>query len=273
MLMADSPQFVVVYLAAMRMGAIPVPVSTMLKADGVAELLQDSRARFLAVTREFAATAAGAAAQAPELAGILADEALTWGDAERGDADRGDADRGGPAGSPVPVHLLGALAAGPQRRGVYPTTADSPAFWLYTSGTTGRPRRRCTGTERSRWSARPMASRSSRSAPATGACPPPKRSSPTAWVTRCCSRCRWAPARSWSGPRPGPASSRTRPRNTARPCSSPGRRSSPACSGPGWPRTRWPGCGWRPGRGRRCRRRCTRGGPRTSGWTSWMASA
>ena len=41
MLMADSPQFVVVYLAAMRMGAIPVPVSTMLHVDGVAELLND----------------------------------------------------------------------------------------------------------------------------------------------------------------------------------------------------------------------------------------
>jgi acyl-coenzyme A synthetase/AMP-(fatty) acid ligase len=37
LLMADSPEFVVVYLAAMRMGAIPVPVSTMLHADDVAE--------------------------------------------------------------------------------------------------------------------------------------------------------------------------------------------------------------------------------------------
>ena len=120
MLMADSPQFVVVYLAAMRMGAIPVPVSTMLKADGVAELLQDSRARFLAVTREFAATAVAAAAAAPGLAGMLADEV--------------------PAGSPVPVHLLGELATGPADDEVYPTTADSPAFWLYTSGTTGQPK-------------------------------------------------------------------------------------------------------------------------------------
>ncbi len=120
MLMSDSPQFVVMYLAAMRMGAIPVPVSTMLHADGVAELLQDSRARFLAVTREFAATAAAAAAEAPELAGMLADEA--------------------PAASPVPVHLLDALAAGPPDDTVYPTTADSPAFWLYTSGTTGQPK-------------------------------------------------------------------------------------------------------------------------------------
>jgi benzoate-CoA ligase family protein len=120
MLMADSPQFVVMYLAAMRMGAIPVPVSTMSRANGVAELLQDSRARFLAVTREFAATAVEAAAQAPELAAMLADEA--------------------PPASPVPVHLLSELAAGPPDNAVYPTTADSPSFWLYTSGTTGRPK-------------------------------------------------------------------------------------------------------------------------------------
>ncbi len=130
MLMADSPQFVVVYLAAMRMGAIPVPVSTMLHADGVAELLQDSRARFLAVTREFAATAAAAAPEAPELTGILADEALS------GETPTGE----GRPGAPVPVHLLGALAAGPPDDVVYPTAADSPAFWLYTSGTTGRPK-------------------------------------------------------------------------------------------------------------------------------------
>src|SRR5438270_6312404 len=40
LLMADSPDFVVTYLAAMRMGAVPVPVSTMTRADGVAELLR-----------------------------------------------------------------------------------------------------------------------------------------------------------------------------------------------------------------------------------------
>ncbi len=120
MLMADSPQFVVVYLATMRMGAIPVPVSTMLHADGVADLLNDSRARFLAITREFAGTAVEAATAAPELLAILADEA--------------------PAAAPVPVHLLGALAAGPFAETVYPTVADSPAFWLYTSGTTGLPK-------------------------------------------------------------------------------------------------------------------------------------
>src|SRR6202167_18214 len=120
MVMSDSPAFVGVYLAAMRVGAIPVPVSTMLRADGVAELLRDSRARFLAITGEFAAVAESAAAAAPELAGVLADVPL--------------------AASPRPGHHLDDLAAYPPDESVYDTTADSPAFWLYTSGTTGTPK-------------------------------------------------------------------------------------------------------------------------------------
>jgi benzoate-CoA ligase family protein len=120
MLMADSPQFVVVFLAALRMGAIPVPASTMLRADGVAELLRDSRARLLAVTSEFAGTAMRAAGSARELFGILADRV--------------------PAAAPLPVYRLDELAAGPNEETVYATDGDSPAFWLYTSGTTGTPK-------------------------------------------------------------------------------------------------------------------------------------
>ncbi len=119
MVMADSPHFAVVYLAALRVGAIPVPVSTMLHADGIAELLRDSRARYLAVTHEFAAAAESAAAAASELTGILADRPLT---------------------ASIPVHGLGELAAAAPDESVYDTTADSPAFWLYTSGTTGTPK-------------------------------------------------------------------------------------------------------------------------------------
>jgi benzoate-CoA ligase family protein len=123
MVMADSPHFAVVYLAAMRVGAIPVPVSTMLHAVGIAELLRDSRARFLAVTREFAAAAESAAAAAPELAGILADH---------------------PLAASIPVHGLDELAGDADQsvagQPVYGTSPDSPAFWLYTSGTTGTPK-------------------------------------------------------------------------------------------------------------------------------------
>ena len=110
MVMADSPHFVVVYLAAMRIGAVPVPVSTMLRADDIAELLHDSRARLLAITHEFAAVAESAAAMAPGLLAVL-------GEAE-----------------------LDALAATAPDDLVYDTDGDSPAFWLYTSGTTGTPK-------------------------------------------------------------------------------------------------------------------------------------
>jgi benzoate-CoA ligase family protein len=124
MVMADSPHFVTLYLAAMRIGAIPVPVSTMLHSDGIAELLRDSRARFLAVTADFAAAGVTASASAPELAGILAD---------------------GPVDVVLPVHLFDDLAATAVNGtggddSVYDSAPDSPAFWLYTSGTTGTPK-------------------------------------------------------------------------------------------------------------------------------------
>ena len=120
MVMADSPDLVVVYLAAMRAGAIPVPTSTMLHSDGIAELLRDSRARFLAVTADFAAAALPAAAASPELTAVLSDAPL--------------------AGCPRPVHLFDELAAAAPDDLVYDTAPDSPAFWLYTSGTTGTPK-------------------------------------------------------------------------------------------------------------------------------------
>jgi benzoate-CoA ligase family protein len=122
MVMADSPEFIVTYLAAMRIGAIPVPVSTMLRADGIAELLRDSRARLLAVTHEFAEAAAEAAASAPELAGLVcAPPAVAQA-----------------ARLAIPVHSLSDLATAAPDESVYDTSADAPAFWLYTSGTTGQ---------------------------------------------------------------------------------------------------------------------------------------
>jgi benzoate-CoA ligase family protein len=130
MVMADSPHFAVVYLAAMRVGAIPVPVSTMQRRDGIAELLRDSRAKFLAVSSEFAAAAESAAAAAPELAGVLADVPLSTAG---GTSPR-------EAAGTRPVYLLDDLAASAPDDYVYDTSPDSPAFWLYTSGTTGDPK-------------------------------------------------------------------------------------------------------------------------------------
>ncbi|MWA03263.1 benzoate-CoA ligase family protein [Actinomadura sp. LD22] len=121
MFMADSPEFVTVFLAALRIGAVPVPVSTMLHADGLAELLRDSRARLLAVTAEFADVAVRAAASAPELIGVLTGEGVQVSTA-------------------LPMHALSELARAEPDGAPHATFADSPAFWLYTSGTTGTPK-------------------------------------------------------------------------------------------------------------------------------------
>jgi benzoate-CoA ligase family protein len=107
MMMSDTPDFVAVFLAAMRIGAVPVPVSTMLRADGLAGLLHDSRAPFLAVSGEFAGLVAAAG---PESVRVLRPDDIDG------------------------------LAHGEPDDEVYPTVEDSPAFWLYTSGTTGRPK-------------------------------------------------------------------------------------------------------------------------------------
>jgi acyl-coenzyme A synthetase/AMP-(fatty) acid ligase len=116
MVMADSPEFVITYLAAMRIGAVPVPISTMLRAGDIAEILADSRARIVAVSSAYRDVVAGALGfpGVSEVIAVVTDAGPT---------------------EPVaglPTTALGQLAAETPDE-IYPTTADSPAFWLYTS--------------------------------------------------------------------------------------------------------------------------------------------
>jgi benzoate-CoA ligase family protein len=123
MVMADSPEFVIVYLAAMRIGAVPVPISTMLRADGIAEILADSRARVVAASAQYLDLVAGALGRpgTGEVMAVVTDDAVL-----------------SRAVAGLAATALGRLPGGAD--GIYPTTADSPAFWLYTSGTTGTPK-------------------------------------------------------------------------------------------------------------------------------------
>ena len=122
--MGDTPELVTAFLAGLRIGAVPVPVSTMLTPKDIAVLARDSRARLFATSSEFVALAP-AVGGLPGLADVvvLTDEDLPEVDGAR-------------------VHRWTDFAASGSGHDVevYPTVADSPAFWLYTSGTTGTPK-------------------------------------------------------------------------------------------------------------------------------------
>jgi benzoate-CoA ligase family protein len=125
--MGDTPELLTAFLAGLRVGAVPVPVSTMLKPKDIALLARDSRARMLFVSEEFAALAA-AVGGLRELADVVV---VTSGSLPEVDGPRV---RDWEAFVTAGADFLERAAV------PYPTVADSPAFWLYTSGTTGTPK-------------------------------------------------------------------------------------------------------------------------------------
>jgi benzoate-CoA ligase family protein len=127
-LMADDIELLAGVLGAFRAGLVAVPVSTMLGGTELGTILADSGARVLVATPEFAGNACDAAAAAPELEQLVL---------------HGDADLDLP-GHVRPQTWEALLALGRGRpeadREPAPTTDDSAALWLYTSGTTGAPK-------------------------------------------------------------------------------------------------------------------------------------
>jgi len=120
--MLDSVEFAAVYLAAMRIGAVPVLMNPLLPGRDLAVIAADARARIAVLSAERLAALADFRTGAPEVVTMV-----STGD----DAD-------GLIGWSTFLDGVGVGADGDGS--VYRTLAESPGFWLCTSGSTGRPK-------------------------------------------------------------------------------------------------------------------------------------
>jgi benzoate-CoA ligase family protein len=120
--MLDSIDFVAMFWGAIKIGAVPVPVNTLLQPADYAFLVHDSRARVLCVSDVLSAKLEPAAKESPFLDVVVVSTT--------------------PAGPSVPGKLLvqTLLETADAELDAAPTTRDDVAFWLYSSGSTGTPK-------------------------------------------------------------------------------------------------------------------------------------
>jgi benzoate-CoA ligase family protein len=125
MCMLDTVDFPAVFLGAMKIGAVPVPLNHLLTTDDYAFLLDDSRARVLVVSDALHAKLAPAIAKSRFLKAVLVATSPVGGGVAFDDRTHALDDRLMRASSSIEAA---------------PTTCDDVAFWLYSSGSTGRPK-------------------------------------------------------------------------------------------------------------------------------------
>src|SRR3977135_4398851 len=118
MIMLDTTDFPVVFLGAIRAGVVPVPLNTLLTSDQYAYVLADCRARVLFVSEVLLPVAKDMIGRMADLDHVVVAGSDAHGYKKLSDELAGES---------------GAFATAS-------THTDEPAFWLYSSGSTGMPK-------------------------------------------------------------------------------------------------------------------------------------
>jgi 4-hydroxybenzoate-CoA ligase/benzoate-CoA ligase len=115
----DTIDFPTVFWGAIKIGAVPIPLNTLLTTQDYAYMLRDSRARALVVSADLYSKVL------PAIEGLATLESVLVA---------------GPGETHGRPRLEDALEAQPTDLALVDTTADDIAFWLYSSGSTGAPK-------------------------------------------------------------------------------------------------------------------------------------
>ncbi|MBF0277382.1 MAG: benzoate-CoA ligase family protein [SAR324 cluster bacterium] len=116
--MVDTIDFVTAFWGAIKIGAVPIPVNTLLTSQDYSYMLPDSRARVLIVSDILYEKFAPVLENAPFLETVLVS----------GEDAKGH------------LHYGEKLASASSSLDPMPTTSDDVACWLYSSGSTGAPK-------------------------------------------------------------------------------------------------------------------------------------
>ncbi len=118
MMMLDTVDFPIVFLGSIRAGIVPVPLNTLLTSEQYAYVLADCRARVLFISEALLPVVKDVLGRLPDLEHVVVSGANASG------------------------HLLfrDELAKESDQFQTAATHPDEPAFWLYSSGSTGMPK-------------------------------------------------------------------------------------------------------------------------------------
>ena len=118
MLCLDAPEFIGTFWGAIKIGAIPIPTNTLMRTADYLYFLNDSRAKVAVVSAPLLAEAGPALAQAKHLKHVLV--------------------AGGPPGQFLSYEER--IANASTTLAAAATSRDDPAYWQYSSGSTGFPK-------------------------------------------------------------------------------------------------------------------------------------